>query len=123
MIKDLIAVGLGGFLGSCLRYAVGKLCAFAPLLNFPLGTFLVNVLGCFLIGVIFGIAERTGAMSQSVTLFLVTGFCGGFTTFSTFANDIRTLGTQGEIAAAAVYMLATLAFGISAVYVGRAIAN
>ncbi len=83
MLKGMLIAGAGGFLGTCLRYLTGRFFqSVAPSGILPWGTFAVNMLGCLLIGVCCGWAERNGWLSPAVHLFLVTGFCGGFTTFS-----------------------------------------
>ena len=89
MLKGMLIAGAGGFLGTCLRYLTGRFFqSVAPSGILPWGTFAVNMLGCLLIGVCCGWAERNGWLSPAVHLFLVTGFCGGFTTFSSFSNEL-----------------------------------
>ena len=82
MIKAMFLAGMGGFVGTCLRFLVGKMCHAIAVTTFPWGTFVVNVIGSLLIGVFFGLAERGNIISASMNVFLITGFCGGFTTFS-----------------------------------------
>ena len=87
MLRDFFLVGMGSFLGGGSRFIVSKVIqAWAPL-SFPLGTFAVNILGCLIIGFLSGLHWPGGWMSPSMKLVLTTGFCGGFTTFSTFMNE------------------------------------
>ena len=87
MFKAMMLAGLGGFIGTCLRFLTGKLAHVITVSAFPWGTFAVNVIGSFVIGIFFGLAEKTHVISPSMNVFLITGFCGGFTTFSSFADD------------------------------------
>src|SRR5690349_23792909 len=95
-MRILLLIGAGGFLGSVARYltqqGIGKILP----LTFPYGTFIVNLAGCFLIGVLYGISDRSNFMSTEWRLFLTTGFCGGFTTFSTFSMEAYSLVRDGQ---------------------------
>ena len=90
-------VGIGGLIGSVLRYLVSIL--FAAFINssFPFATLTVNVVGCFLIGVLFAVSDRGQLISPEWRLFLATGLCGGFTTFSTFSYESISLLQDGEL--------------------------
>lgn len=121
MIKHILIVGTGGFLGTALRYIVNVLCKVAFHSSFPVATFLVNIIGCLLIGLVFGLAEKTDYLSQTQVLLLATGFCGGFTTFSAFANETFVLGSQGNWTLSALYVLSSIVLGILAVWLGRTI--
>lgn len=119
MIKALLLVGAGGFAGACARYIVARWCSILHFCNFPFGTFLVNILGCFLIGLLTGLIEKTGALSPERSLLLITGFCGSFTTFSTFASEIFGMGNRGEWLSAFTYMALSIIIGLMLVYAGR----
>ena len=123
MLKEMLIAGAGGFIGTCGRYLAGRLCALTPVASFPLSTLTVNVLGCFLIGLLFGTAERTGILTHGHILFLATGFCGGFTTYSAFADDIWVLCAKGEVIMSVFYLILTIVAGIGAVWLGRFLAN
>ena len=96
MIKTLLLVGTGGFLGSISRFLASRFIQENFPQAFPLGTFLVNITGCFLIGLIYGFSERSSLLTSGWKMFLAVGFCGGFTTFSTFANENLALLRDGE---------------------------
>ena len=119
MLKTMLIAGLGGFVGTCLRYLTGKLCHILMAGAFPLGTFVVNIVGSFIIGLLFGAAERTQSITPAVSALLITGFCGGFTTFSSFADDIYLLLQQRHWALGAVYVVLSLALGLAMVWAGR----
>ncbi|MDE5683130.1 MAG: fluoride efflux transporter CrcB [Muribaculaceae bacterium] len=121
MIKELLLVGCGGFLGACGRFLAGKMCGLLWHNAFPLGTFAVNVAGCLLIGVFMGLSERSRALTPEENLLLVTGLCGGFTTFSTFANDMWVLADRGNWGVLALYLGGSVALGVLMVCLGRAL--
>lgn len=117
MFKDFLIVGLGSFLGGGLRYVISRLLPVAA--GFPLGTFAVNVVGCFLIGLLYGLKWDGGWMSPSTRLLLTAGFCGGFTTFSTFINECGVLVKDGNMLMPALYVLASLVVGFIALLLGN----
>lgn len=121
-MKQLLLVFLGGGLGSCLRFLISK--SFNSYFqHFYLGTFLVNVIGCLIIGIVLGLSFKSNYLSQSQTLLLSTGFCGGFTTFSAFAFEKHTLLKAGELFHFSLYTLSSIVLGLIAVAVGLWIAR
>lgn len=121
MMKMMLLAGVGGFVGTCLRYLTGRLCHLWTLGGFPLGTFVVNVVGCFVIGALLGLAEQKNLLSPSMNVMLVTGFCGGFTTFSSFADDIFLLMQQRNWMLLTLYAGLSLVLGVAMVWLGRAV--
>ncbi|WP_405292255.1 fluoride efflux transporter CrcB [Algibacter sp. Ld11] len=121
-MKQLVFVFLGGGFGSVLRYLIGKL------LNntengIPYGTFIANILGSLLIGIVLGLAAKHDSLSQNQTLLLATGFCGGFTTFSTFAYENHMFLKSGDFTSFAIYTIASFVVGFLAVFFGMYLAK
>ena len=122
MIKDILLVGVGSFLGGSLRMIISKYVQLAIVGSFPLGTMVVNVLGCFLIGIFSSLPTGNGGVSPAVRLMLTTGFCGGFTTFSTLMNEHATLLKGGDgFMLSSLYLIASLVLGFIALLAGRQI--
>lgn len=121
MIRTLLLVGTGGFLGSVTRYLASRFIQVHAPSSFPLGTFLVNITGCLLIGLIYGFSERSAAFGPGWKLFLAAGFCGGFTTFSTFANENLSLLRDGDIFLFFLYTGMSIFLGIGATFLGIAV--
>lgn len=120
MFKQLIAVGIGGAVGSMLRFLVSVLISRWAQGAFPIATLLVNLSGCFLIGLLVGIFSQPPYANSSLRLLLITGFCGGYTTFSAFANENLLLIEQQQTLAAVAYTLLSVLLGIALVWVGVA---
>ncbi len=121
MIKNFLLVGFGGGIGSIARYLCQKWFGENYPYPFPWGTFAVNLIGCFLIGVIYAASEKTMALSPQTRLLLITGFCGGFTTFSTFAFENMNLLRSGDTIYFLIYTIASVILGIAGVFAGMAI--
>ena len=118
MNKQILLVGLGGFVGSIARYLIsGATTKWFPT-SFPIGTFIVNVTGCLLIGIIYGVSSRVGWMTQEWKLFLATGICGGFTTFSAFAYEGFKLLETSEYWTFAGYTILSVILCLLAVFLG-----
>lgn len=110
----LLCIFVGGGLGSICRYSIGAYIIHAT--HYPWATFVANALGCLFIGLLMGYFER--AHTNWLYLLLITGFCGGFTTFSTFSNESVQLMRQGLYSTALCYMALSLLIGLSAVGLG-----
>lgn len=122
MLKTLFLVGTGGFAGSVLRFAISKFVALQSTSLFPLGTFCVNIFGSLVIGIIYGLALKNLATSE-MRLLIATGFCGGFTTFSSFSFEFLTLLRSDQISLAMLYAIGSLAAGLFAVWCGLILAK
>ena len=118
MLKNFLIVGLGGGAGSMLRYAVQKIFNAQSAATFPAGTLLVNISGCFLIGVFWGLASRTLTWNEEMKLLLMTGFCGGFTTFSAFTLQGIGLLKENKMALFLIYITASVVGGLLATFIG-----
>ncbi len=116
-MKQLLLVFVGGGFGSVLRFVIGKWLNNAEN-GIPYGTFAANIIGSLLIGIILGLAAKNDTLSQSQTLLLATGFCGGFTTFSTFAYENHVFLKSGDFTSFAVYTIASFVVGFLAVFLG-----
>ena len=116
-MKQLLLVFIGGGTGSVLRYLIGKLLNNSET-GIPYGTFAANILGSLFIGIILGLAAKSETLSQSHTLLLATGFCGGFTTFSTFSIETLNLIESGEIVKAGLNVFLSVVLCISACWIG-----
>ena len=118
MIKSLLLVGTGGFIGSVFRFLASRFMQNNFPSAFPFGTFFVNITGCFLIGLIYGLSEKSSLFSSGWKLFLAVGFCGGFTTFSTFANENLAMLRDGDFFHFLLYTGLSVFLGIAATFFG-----
>lgn len=116
-MKIILSIGLGSCLGGLSRYFISQFIQNKFLSTFPFGTMAVNIIGCFLIGVIFGLSER-GNFTMEWRLFLVTGFLGGFTTFSSFSNETVGLLRDGQMWHAFIYITGSVIIGLAATFTG-----
>lgn len=117
-MKQLLLVGLGGFFGSIARYGLALAGVRWFSSAFPGGTLAANILGCFFIGLLMGLAIKAHWMSKDLYLLLATGFCGGFTTFSTFSAENVQMFSEGNYASAIAYVTVSLLVGVIAVALG-----
>tara|TARA_R110001592_G_scaffold101582_3_gene287419 strand:- start:371 stop:745 length:375 start_codon:yes stop_codon:yes gene_type:complete len=118
MIKNALIVALGGAVGSALRYVIQHTIHSKYPNLFPYGTFVVNIAGCLLIGLLMGWATQEKLFSPQINLLLIAGFCGGFTTFSTFAYEGNTLLLESKPLQALLYIAASVVVGMVAAYLG-----
>ncbi len=122
-MKELIFVGAGGFIGSIARFLVQKLNLHWHVFSIPIGTLIVNVLGSLIIGLIIGISSKNTIISADLRLFLTVGFCGGFTTFSSFSAENLSLMQNGQFLTVLLYTGLSILLGFLAAYVGLVITN
>ncbi len=115
MIKNLLLVGLGGSIGSMTRYAASFLIRSKL---FPYTTLSVNIIGSFIIGVVFAMSIKEAGLSNNWRLFLATGICGGFTTFSAFSLENMGLLQSGKIGMALTYIILSVVLGVTATFLG-----
>ena len=120
MLKEIIAVFIGGGLGSVLRFLVNKI-EIVSQNNFPYSTFTSNFLGCFILGLVLGYFIKNENPNSILFVFLTVGLCGGFTTFSSFSNESLQLIQNGETLTFLAYLLSSLVVGILSVYGGAII--
>ena len=118
MSRILFLIGTGGLIGSIARYLAATYFTKVFPSAFPYGTFVVNIVGCLIIGIVFGLSERFTWLTPEWRMFLATGFCGGFTTFSSFAYENIKLIQEGNFLVFAAYSIASFALGLLAVFIG-----
>ena len=122
MVKNILLVGLGSFVGGVLRYPISLLLR-PSMGGFPWGTFVVNIVGCLLIGALWGAMGRWPNFSSRISLLIGMGFCGGFTTFSTFSLEAVSLFEKKQYGAGGVYVVLSLACCIFGVICGKKLAT
>jgi CrcB protein len=120
MLKNFLLVGLGGGIGAMLRYFFSLIIKHT---TFPYNTLFINIAGSLLIGIVFGLSAKNEAISDELKLFLATGICGGFTTFSAFSVENMQMLKEGNYVTAAVYIFASVLLSIIAVFAGFKIIN
>jgi len=118
MLKQLLLIGTGGFIGSVARFLVSRLNTRIDWLSIPMGTLTVNVLGSLLIGFLIGISEKSPILTVEWRMFLMVGLCGGFTTFSSFSGENLVLMKNGQILPLLLYTGLSIFLGFIAVYLG-----
>jgi CrcB protein len=117
-MKTLLVIALGGAIGTIARYGTQVYLYKLYPIAFPMGTFLVNILGCLLIGIFYGLSEKGNFLTPEWRLFLTTGLCGGFTTFSSFAYENVNLLRNSDFLYFGLYILSSVLLGIAGVYLG-----
>ncbi|SFA89949.1 CrcB protein [Flavobacterium swingsii] len=122
-MKTIFYIALGGGLGSVLRYLTTVVMNKYVQTAFPYATFITNIIGCLLIGLFFGYLEKQNAVSQDLKLFLITGFCGGYTTFSAFSNENVQLLQSNQMLIAFLYISLSVFLGLMATWAGLTIAK
>jgi len=123
MVKSILIAGFGGFIGTSLRYLISRFIQTNSVTLFPWSTFTINIAGCLLIGLFYGISEKGNLLSPNLRLFLTVGICGGFTTFSTFSNDALMLIQEREWLRFSLYASLSVFLGLIAVYLGKIISK
>jgi CrcB protein len=118
-MRILLLIGAGSFAGGIFRYLLSQYVQTKSVSTFPFGTLAVNIIGCFLIGIVFGLAGK-GNLSHELKLVLATGVLGGFTTFSAFSNETFTMFRDGQFWFAITYILASVFVGLAATFIGNA---
>jgi CrcB protein len=122
-MKTILVIGLGGGIGSICRYLIGGYIYRHLATTFPAGTFIVNITGCFIIGLLFGLASRHAWLTLEWRLFLITGICGGYTTFSSFSYESIELFRHGNYVYFLLYVLFSVLLGLLATVGGAALAR
>ncbi len=118
MIKHLLLIGAGGFVGSVARFLVSRLNNRIDWFSMPVGTLTVNVVGSLLIGFLIGISEKSPILNVEWRMFLMVGLCGGFTTFSSFTGENLMLLRNGQFLPLLLYTALSILLGFTAVYLG-----
>ena len=118
MLKNILLICLGGFVGSIARFLVSRLNNRVEWLSIPMGTLVVNVIGSFLIGFLIGISEKSPILTVELRMFLMVGLCGGFTTFSSFTGENLMLMRNGQFLPLFLYTGLSILLGFAAVYFG-----
>jgi len=116
-MRILLLIGTGSFIGGVFRYSLSQFIQTRFLSAFPFGTLGVNIIGCFVMGFVFALSERTN-MTSELRLFLATGLIGGFTTFSAFSNETFGLMRDGQLWYALAYIAASILLGLLATFFG-----
>lgn len=116
-MKSVLLVFLGGGIGSSLRYAIGKYLNSTES-GIPYGTFAANIIGSLIIGIFLGLVAKNNSISSNMVIFIAVGFCGGFTTFSTFAYENHVFLKSGDFMSFALYTIGSFIIGFAAVFFG-----
>lgn len=122
-IKQWAAVFIGGGLGSLIRFGLGKGINYFHNHHFPWGTFFINIIACLFLGFIVGLADHKQMLSPTARVFWAVGFCGGFSTFSAFSNEVLSLFQQGHNTSLILYILLSIILSVAATFSGLWIAE
>lgn len=122
-MQIVLLIGLGGFFGTIARYLIGNVFTHYNKPQFPFATLTVNLLGCFIIGLIYGWFEKQQLDSTDWKLILTAGFCGGFTTFSAFSMENLQLMRDGQTLMAILYIFSSLLFGLLLTWLGMSLSR
>jgi fluoride exporter len=117
-MQTLFFVFLGGGIGSVVRYSLGRWVNSFHTHHFPFGTLAANVIACLTLGLLIGLADHRQLLSPNARLFWAVGFCGGFSTFSTFSHETLTLMQGGFGSSSIIYVIASLLLCVTAIYLG-----
>ncbi|MFT4019810.1 MAG: fluoride efflux transporter CrcB [Agriterribacter sp.] len=120
-MRAIIFIWLGGGFGSVLRYLVQLGTSKLFTVTFPAGTFIVNISGCFVIGLLYGLATKYAALTMEWRLFLITGICGGYTTFSSFSYEGISLFRQGNYTYFILYTVLSVVVGLLSTFFGMTV--
>lgn len=123
MIRNLLLIGTGGFIGSIARFFISKLNLATDFFSIPVGTLIINVTGSLIIGFLTGFAEKSTLLTTEWRMFLMVGFCGGFTTFSTFSSENLVLMHNGQFLTVILYTGLSIFLGFLAVFLGYSLTN
>lgn len=122
-LANILFVALGSGIGGASRYVLSKVIQENSTSGFPLGTLIVNITGCLLLGIIYAFIEKGSEMGDGMKLFLTVGLCGGFTTFSTFMNDNLLMLNDSKLWWSIAYLIASVAGGFLLLYAGYRLIN
>jgi CrcB protein len=123
VIKQILLIGSGGFIGSVARFYISRINLWPDFLSIPAGTLIVNVSGSLIIGLLMGVSERSAILTTEARLFLMVGLCGGYTTFSSFTMENLSLLHNGQIFQLLLYTALSIVLGFLAVWIGYALTN
>ena len=120
MFKEIVAVFVGGGIGSIIRYLITKI-SFFSFNSFPYSTFISNIIGCLILGLALTYFMKNDSQNSTIFIFIAVGFCGGFTTFSTFSSEGLELINNGNLITFILYTFTSILLGIIAIYLGASI--